>query len=90
MDSMSDAIKSVKTIRKNLESKKNPFCFISVLDFNLKEIDTTEYIDYIKEKITAINDYINNNKLPSKENKFVDEGKCYFCIYKNFCEIKKI
>jgi hypothetical protein len=90
IENMSDAIKSVKTIRQKLESKKNPFCFISVLDFNLKEIDITEYIYYIKEKIMAINNYINNNKLPSKEDKFVDESKCYFCIYKNFCEIKKI
>jgi hypothetical protein len=88
-DNISQSIKLIKTLRKQLESKNNPFCFITVLDLDLIKIDISDCLNYIKEKIEMINFYVNNNKLPDKDNKFIDKSKCYFCIYSNFCELNQ-
>lgn len=81
------SIKFAAEVRKQLESKKNPFSFIQAIDINLENIDISNHLDYIKNKIERINYYLNTGKLPDITDEFVDKTKCFFCLYKSVCEI---
>ena len=84
----SSSVNESKFIKKQLSSKHNPFFFITELTINLNDFNPDPYMEWIKSKIDAINYYVNNNKLPTKEDPFVDIKKCFFCPYTNCCELK--
>lgn len=88
IESLSLDNKMAIEIKKQLSSKHNPFFFITELTIDLNEFDPEPYINWIKSKIDAINGYVQNNKLPTNEDPFVDLKKCFFCPYTNCCELK--
>lgn len=87
--SMPQAVKKAKELRQKLDSKINEFCFINsvVVDITLAEI--TPVFEYIKEKIDAINQFVETNTLPISTNKFIDRSKCFLCMYSKTCNFKK-
>jgi len=87
VESFAECMKIVKDVKKTLKSKNNQFFFMTSLVLRTDQFDTSPYINYIKEKIEAINYYIDRNKVPHVDNKFVDTKKCYFCLYNKNCEI---
>ena len=57
-------------------------------------IDTTlfdikPYMDWITNKIEKINYYVSNNKLPDISDPYVDNTKCFFCLFQEGCEVRK-
>lgn len=86
-ENLGQAMKVVDVVKKTLNSRRDQFYNMSsiVLDINL--FDPTPYNDYIQKKINAINWYVNNNKLPTEDDEFVDKKKCFFCLYKDNCEL---
>jgi CRISPR/Cas system-associated exonuclease Cas4 (RecB family) len=83
--SISECEKEVTALNKMLKTAKNPFAFIHVLTYDLTKLNTEVYETYVKEKIEAIMEFINNNKVPPKDHKFVLTSLCFFCKYKDHC-----
>lgn len=87
-ESFAECLKIVKQVKQMLKSRYNKFFFITALTIDLTKIDIQPYIDFIKAKIDRINWYVDNNKIPTQEDEFVDTGKCFFCLYNDTCPIK--
>lgn len=88
VESFSECVKITKEVKKMLKSKYNQFFYMTSVVLNIEDFDTKPYLDYIKKKIDRINYYINNNKLPTIDDEFIDTKKCYFCLYYKSCPIK--
>lgn len=84
-ESLAEALDIIKTLKKKLQSKKDPFFFISSLVMDLTTVDVSKDIEWIKNKIKAINYYLDNKLTPSNDDEFVDGKGCYFCLYKDLC-----
>lgn len=89
VEDFGQAVEAAKNIRKQLNSRYNKFFFMTSVILDTSTFDTAPYIDYITRKIAAINWYIDNNKIPTKEDPFVDTKKCFFCLYQKNCELLK-
>lgn len=87
IECLSEAIKIADGVKKALNSKRNHFHNIGSVTLDVNIFDPQPYIDFIKGKIDAINWYLNNNKIPGPNDPFVDKKKCYFCLYKDNCEL---
>jgi hypothetical protein len=85
-ESMSEAIKYAKNLKKLSGSKKDPFWFIQTINVDLRNIDMSIYEKIIVEKLDAILYHLNNNKLPELDSKFIDKGACFFCIHSSICK----
>lgn len=90
VDSFSEAIHIVDNVKKTLNSRSNHFYFMTTVKYDLNKISNIElYTNYVKEKIEAINYYLDNNLLPGSNDKFIDKHSCFFCLYKDICDISK-
>jgi hypothetical protein len=89
VESFSQCINITKQVKKLLNSKNNKFFFITTVTVDLKDIDTSPYINYVKNKIDRINWYVDNKQIPTIDDEFVDTKKCFFCLYNYNCPIKK-
>jgi hypothetical protein len=83
---LSEDIKFSKNLKRKLDSKRNPFWFLTTLTVDLTKIDIKIYEDYILEKYKTIKHSIDSNNIISMDNKFIDTKGCFFCVYKNVCE----
>ena len=81
---ISESLKQVNKIKKLLDSKHNQFYFILPITIDLKNINITPHYTWIINKINKINYYLNNNKIPPKNDPFISNS-CFFCIYKQIC-----
>ena len=89
VEDFGQAVEAAKNVRKQLNSRYNKFFFMTGVTLDTSSFDTTPYLEYIKNKIAAINWYIDNNKIPTKDDPFVDTKKCFFCLYQRNCELLK-
>jgi hypothetical protein len=88
IEDFSVALRAVDVIKKQLNSKNNPFYFITSLVLDTNCFDQEPYINFIKDKMTQINWFLDNNKLPPGNNEYVNRKKCFFCHYNPICDIK--
>ena len=89
IDNLSEAIKMITTMKRQLNSRNNPFFFITNIVYNVNDI--SDYINnlekWIKLKIDRINYYINSESLPTSDDPFIDRSSCFFCYHYKNCEI---
>ncbi len=85
MGSVSEALKHAADVKRTLNSKYNSFYFITAITIDLNTIDLVPYEQYIINKITTINNYINQNKMAPMTDPFVKDS-CFFCLYKKICK----
>lgn len=83
--SLSEALGYVDKVKKLLNSKYHKFFFITSLTLDLSCIDPSPYESYVISKLDAINNYLDNNIIPPKNDPFVNTQKCFFCLYKEIC-----
>lgn len=88
IDDFSMALKIVDSIKKQLNSKRNPFYFITSMVLDTNTFDAEPYYDFIRRKIKEINEFLDSNTLPPGNNEFVNRKKCFFCHYYGICDIK--
>jgi len=86
IEDFGQCLKSIKDIKKALNSRKNEFFFMTSVVLETSTFDQQPYIDHIERKIKAINYYVDANKLPVKGDEFVDTKKCFFCLYSANCD----
>lgn len=88
IDSINDAVKLVKTLKKIFDSKNNSLFFINSIELDVKTFDSKIYLDWVESKLKRIKFYVDNKRLPDPKDEFI-ENKCFFCIYSKSCEYKK-
>ena len=88
IEDFSEALKLVKTVKQQLKSRRNPFYFITSLVLDTNCFDEKPYVEFITDKLTQINWFLDNNKLPPCDNEYINRKKCFFCHYNPICDIK--
>ena len=58
------------------------------IGLDLAKFDPTKHIEWIRTKIKRINYYVESQTLPPENDEFIDKN-CFFCIYKDVCDIAK-
>lgn len=84
-ESITSDVEYAKQLRRKLDSKNNPFWFITCLTINLNEFDVQPHVDHLKEKMYHLKYALDNDYIPPLNNKFIDSKSCFFCIYKQIC-----
>lgn len=88
IEDFSVALKTVKVVKKQLNSKYNPFYFISSIVLDTNCFDQQPYVDFISGKLNRINKYLDTNTLPQKDDPYINRKKCFFCHYSHICDVK--
>jgi hypothetical protein len=88
IEDFSVALKVFDNVKKQLNSRSNPFYFITSLVLDTNCFDQEPYVTFIKDKLEQINWFLDNNKLPPGDNDYVNRKKCFFCHYNPICDIK--
>jgi len=83
---LNEDLKFSKELKKKLDSRRNPFWFITTLSVDLSKINIKIYENYLLEKYNTIKTAIDSNVIIPMDNKFIDTKGCYFCVYKQTCE----
>ena len=86
--SLSEAKKFATNLKKHLQSKKNPFWFITAIHIDVeKEIDmVNEQIAFINKKWDMLNECLDSNTIPPMDNEFVKLSACFFCKFRKLCK----
>lgn len=85
VESLDEILQRIKELKKLLNSRSNSFFFISSLVIDATEDVVLPYVNYIKDKLTRINYYLDNDIIPTKDDPYIDTSKCYFCLYSKLC-----
>lgn len=85
-ESYAEMLECVKTVKKNLNSKKNPFFFITSIVVDLDDELIENFHNLISEKFQHILYFEKTKTLPNKDNKFINTKNCFFCPYKMVCK----
>jgi len=83
--SISESLNISKVLKKQLESKRNPFWFIKTITIDTNTIDIDNYFDTIRDKINQINHHLSKSIVPPLDNKYINTKDCYFCLYNKIC-----
>lgn len=84
-NSIGESIEASKVLKRQLESKKNPFWFIKVLTLDLLKMNIDPYNNYIRDKHAYILNSLKTNTIPPLDSKYIDKSSCYFCLYNKIC-----
>jgi hypothetical protein len=83
---LNEDLKFSKELKRKLDSKRNPFWFITTLTVDLSKTNIKVYENYLMEKYKTIKTAIDSNVIIPMSNQFIDTKGCYFCVYKQICE----
>jgi len=84
VESLAEILERIKQLKRLLKSKSNTFFFITTLSIDVTNNVADPYINHIKNKLERINYYLDNNKIPPDDDKYM-EKECFFCLYKKLC-----
>lgn len=87
VESFGEMVNRIKELKRLLNSRSNTFFFITTLVIDLTNNLADPYIKYIKDKLEKINWYLDNDKLPAANDPYIDKTKCFFCLYKQLCDL---
>ena len=85
-DSFEQSLEFTKTLKRQMDSQRNPFWFIKVLTIDLSKVNVEPYESYIKDKLQVLNHFLSTNTIPPLDNKYIDKKDCYFCLYNKICD----
>jgi CRISPR/Cas system-associated exonuclease Cas4 (RecB family) len=84
-NTIGESVEYAKALKRQLESKRNPFWFIKVLTVDLSQHNIQPYMTYIESKIKEINYFLDHKTPPPLDNQYIDKKDCYFCLYNKVC-----
>ena len=85
VESLASSRRLIANMKKVLKSRYNQFYFMTTLTLDLDAIDVGPYEAYVVQKLNIILECLQNNTVPSLDNKFIDKSNCFFCPYYNIC-----
>lgn len=88
-ESYAAMVELAKSVKTSLNSKRNPFFFITTLIIDLTDEIKENCHKWISEKINDVHHYMKTDTFPKKTARYVDHNGCYFCPYKYVCKIGK-
>ena len=87
-ESYSEMMEAVRQLKRNLDSKKNPFFFITSVVVDLTPEIEEKYFDFIRGKFEDIHTYMRTSTNPTEGSRYLTQD-CFFCPYKSICEHAK-
>ena len=88
VDSFAEILERIKQLKRTLNSKSNSFFFMTTMVVDVTNGVAKPYIDYVRTKLKAINQYLDTDKLPDASDPYIDKNKCYFCMYNRTCDLR--
>jgi hypothetical protein len=85
-DSMDDAVKFAKNLKKLSGSKQDPFWFIQTVNVDLRNLDMSIYEKVVVDKMASIKKALDTNQLPTMDDKYIDKQACFFCLHGDICK----
>jgi len=85
VDSFAEILERIKQLKRLLNSKSNSFFFITTMVVDVTNGVATPFLEYVKNKIEAINHYMTVQQLPEMSDPYIDKKACFFCLYKRIC-----
>jgi hypothetical protein len=89
VDSFAEILERIKQLKRMLNSKSNSFFFMTTLVVNVDDNISVPYINFIKNKIEAINKYVDTQQIPPMDDPFIDTKQCFFCLNRSTCNRQK-
>ena len=86
-ESYAEIVELMRSTKKLLQSKNNQFFFITSLLVDIDDELRDHCNDFVKKKIADILKYMKAKNSPTKKSRFVNFNNCYFCPYREICEI---
>ena len=86
-ETYAEMLECVKTVKKNLDSKRNPFFFITTIIVDLDEETIKKMDEFVSGKFEDIHHYMKTETDPEPNARYVNTKNCYFCPYKHICKI---
>ena len=86
-EDFSVALKKIAMLKKQLTSRTNKFFFITSLVIDINDEIAKPFEDRMLGKLKRINEYVETNRFPTINDPYVDKTKCFFCLYKEICQI---
>lgn len=86
VDSFAEILERIKQLKRLLNSKSNSFFFITTMVVDVTNGVATPFLEYVKNKINAINHYMEIQQLPNMDDPYIDTKACFFCMYKKICQ----
>lgn len=85
VDSFAEILERIKQLKRLLNSKSNSFFFITTMVVDLTNGVAAPFMEYVSNKIKAINHYMDIQQLPNMDDPYIDKKSCFFCLYKRIC-----
>lgn len=86
-ETYAEMLECVKTVKKNLNSRMNPFFFITTIIVDLDDETIKKMDDFVSNKVDDIHHYMRTETNPNPDSRFVNTKNCYFCPYKYICPL---
>lgn len=88
VDTFGEILQRIKDLKKLLNSKSNSFFFMTTMLVDVTNGIAKPYIEYVENKLKAINCHMDNNTLPDANDPYIDKSKCFFCMYSGQCDLR--
>lgn len=85
IDSFAEMLGQIKQLKQTFNSKSNNFFFMTTIVNNITDDIAAPFLEYVKNKISAINYYLDKQQLPDLTDSYIDTKQCFFCLYKRLC-----
>jgi hypothetical protein len=87
-ETYAEMLECVKSVKKVLNSRQNPFFFITTVIVDLDEETCNKMDEFIKGKFEDIHHYLRTETNPDDTSRYVNKKNCYFCPYKSICKLE--
>ncbi len=87
VDSFAEILQRIKDLKRVLNSRSNSFFFMTTMLVDVTNGIADPYIKYVKDKLEAINQYLDTETIPPAADPYIDKSKCFFCLYRKICDV---
>lgn len=89
VETYTEMMERIRTLKQNLDSKKNPFFFITSVVVDLDDELVHKFHEFIEGKFDDIHHYLKMETNPAEGARYINTKNCFFCPYKTICKHSK-
>ena len=86
-ETYAEMLECVKSVKKSLDSRHNPFFFITTIIVDLDDETCKKMDEFVSGKFEDIHYYMKTETNPDDSSRYVNKKNCYFCPYKSVCKL---